>query len=285
MKSTILAGLLVLAAGAAGLMAQPTKNEKAPEAAGAPAGPHPKSPDEQKALVAMIQAQGKPDDMIAAAENLITKFADTDYKDVALLFEAQAYQAKNDAEKAQLYAERATDANPKNFQAAIMLASVVAQHTRENDLDKADKLAKVQKYASQAIETLNAATKPNPQISDQDWENAKKDLIAQAHEALGLGAFVDKKYDAAITEFKAAVDGAARPDPASKVRLASAYQNAKRYDESIAMAESVMNDATAPQQVKQFAQAIRAGSVVAKNKATGQSTAPAPPAQVEIKPQ
>ena len=54
---------------------------------------------------------------IAAAENLITKFADTDFKEIALYIEADAYQQKGDPDKAQIYAERALEANPKNFQA------------------------------------------------------------------------------------------------------------------------------------------------------------------------
>lgn len=282
MKRTILAAVL-LAAGATGLMAQ---KGAAAAPAGQPKGPAPKSQAELTALQAMFGAQGNPDNMITTAEALLTKFADTDFKDTALFFEATAYQQKGDTEKAQIFAERAVDANPKNFQASLMLAQSIAQHTRENDLDKEEKLAKAEKYANMTIASLKDAPKPNPQITDQQWDDAKKDLTAQSHDVLGMADLTRKKYDGAVTEFKSAIDGAAHPEPASKVRLASAYQNMGKYDESIAAAESVMNDAQAPQTIKQVAQAIRAGSVVAKNKANGQSTAtPTAPPQVEIKKQ
>ena len=56
-----------------------------------------------------VQALGRaadPDATIAAAENLLAKFADTEFKDLALLMEANAYQQKGDPAKAQIFAER-----------------------------------------------------------------------------------------------------------------------------------------------------------------------------------
>lgn len=275
MRQTVFAAILAVAVGVPGLMAQQPKGE--------PKGPHPKSKGEQDALVAMFNAQGKPDEEIQAAEALLTKYADTDYKDTALFFEATAYQQKGDVDKAQVFAERALDANPKNFQASLMLSEMIAQHTRENDLDRADKLAKADKYGNQTIETLKTMEKPNPQLTDQQWEDAKKDLSARAHDALGMSALVAKKYDQAIAEFKMAVEGAAHPEPAYEVRLASAYNAGGKYDDCIATANKVMNEADTPTQIKQVAQSIRAQATVAKQKASGGAAAPAPPAQVQVK--
>ena len=282
MKRIILVAMLAALTGVPGMMAQ--KKGAAPQG-GQPQqqGPMPKSKGEQEALVAMFNAQGKPDDEIAAAEALLTKYADTDFKDTALFFEATAYQQKNDVEKAQLFAERALAANPKNFQASLMLSEMIAQHTRENDLDKEEKLAKAEKYGNDTIATLNAAAKPNPQITDQQWDEAKKDLIARTHDALGMAALVRKKYDVAINEFKMSVEGAAHPEPAYEVRLATAYNAAGKYDDAIATADKVMAEAETPTQIKQVAQSIRAGATVAKQKAAGGGGTPSAPAQVEVK--
>jgi hypothetical protein len=77
------------------------------------------------------------------------------------------------------------------------------------------------------------------------------------------------------------VDGAAHPEPAFQVRLASAYSSAGQYDNAIAAADKVMNDAQTPTQIKQVAQSIRAGASVAKQKAGQGGNSSAPP-QVEI---
>jgi hypothetical protein len=167
------------------------------------------------------------------------------------------------------------EANPKYFQASLMLAELLAQSTRENDLDKEEKLSKSEKYAHDAIQMVAAAPKPNPQLSDQQWEEAKKDLTADAHNALGLAALVRKKYDVATTEFKTAADGAAHPEPAYLVREASALQLSGKNDEAIAICDKLMADTSVFPQIRQVAQAVRATAIKAGGKNT---TVPAAPA-------
>jgi tetratricopeptide (TPR) repeat protein len=285
MKRTILTGILILAAGVSGVMAQ--KKSATPPATAAPKGPAPKSADELKALQALFMAAGKPDEVIMAAENVLTKFPDTDFKDTVLFMEAEAYRQKGDKEKMQIYAERTLAANPKHFQAELMLSESLVQGTREHDLDRDEKLGKADKYANDAIEAINGASKPNPQLTDQKWEDIKKDLVAEAHDALGLSAIQSKKWDVAIAQLKMAVEGAASPEPAYQIRLASAYQGAGKYDEAIELAEKVMNDPTNPPNIKSVAQSMRAQAVVAKKGAAGGGAQPAggtpPPAQIDVK--
>ena len=271
MKRMILTAAIV-AASVCGLLAQSAKQ-----------APRPKSLGELPALHAVFAASAKNDSdgIITAAENVLAKFKDTDFKDTLLFLEAQAYQLKGDKVKGQVYAERALTANPDNYQAALMLAEATVQGTGEHDLDRDDKLAKADKYANQAITSVNAAAKPNQQLTDDQWNDFKKDMVAQAHDALGMSALDRKDYNKSITELKMAVDGAAHPEPAYMVRLASAYQSAGKYDDAIATAEKVMNDPQAPQQVKSVAQSVRASAVVAKNGGKP-ANAPAPPPQVEI---
>jgi tetratricopeptide (TPR) repeat protein len=253
----ILTGALALVAGVSSLMAQ----------AKAPA---PKSKDELAALQALVNARANPDATIKAAEELMTKFADTEFKDMALFSEAGAYEQKRDMDKAQTYAERTLEANPKYYQATLMLAELLAQNTRENDLDKEEKLTKSEKYAHDTIAMVKEAPKPNPQIPDQQWEDAKKDLTAEAHNALGLASLTRKKFDVAFTEFKTAADGAAHPEPAYQVREASALQSGGKYDEAIAICDKIMADQSVHPQIRQVAQAIRATAI----KAGGKNTTP-----------
>src|SRR4051795_8185380 len=143
MKRMILTGTLALATGFTSLMAQ-AKKDNAP--AQPPQGqqrpgqgqliPGTKSVGESEALMTLVQAQGNPDATIKAAEDLLTKYADTTFKETALLAEATAYQQKGDADKAQIYGERVLETNPKNFQAQLMMGEILSTHTRENDLDK-----------------------------------------------------------------------------------------------------------------------------------------------------
>ncbi|MCC6343798.1 MAG: hypothetical protein IT166_16465 [Bryobacterales bacterium] len=224
--------------------------------------PQPKSQKEVEAIMA-IQNAPDPDARIAAVENLLSKFADTEFKGFALYIATVSAQQKNDYEKMMLYAERTLEADPKSYPTMLIMATGLAQRTREFDLDKEEKLAKAEKLANQAGELLKTAQKPNPAMTDEQWAAAKKDFEGQQHEALGLVALGRKKYDVAITEMKAAVD--ASGDAANMVRLGQVYNMAGKPDEAIATLEKVMAMADVPQQIKQIAQAERARAVQIKS--------------------
>jgi tetratricopeptide (TPR) repeat protein len=218
--------------------------------------PQPKSQKEVEALQALFGAKD-PDSRIAAAEALLTKFADTEFKSIALSMEAMSYEQKNEFEKMVIFAERSIKADPKNYSSLLMLAGGIAKRARDTDFDLNEKLTQVDKYSKSALEILKDAEKPNPQIPDDQWIAAKKDYASQAHEALALAATLRKQYDVAIAEFKEAVDGAATPDPATMVRMAQTYVQAGKRDEAIAMLNKVIGGADVHPQVKQYAQAER----------------------------
>jgi tetratricopeptide (TPR) repeat protein len=227
--------------------------------------PGAKSPGESQAVIELIKSQGNPDATIKAGEELLTKYADTVFKENALLAIASAYQQKGDADRAIIYAERIlTEANPKSFQAQLLLGELLAGRTRENDLDKEEKLTKAEKALNDAIANVNAAAKPNPQLTDEQWAEGKKFVTAQAHNGLGMAALVRKKYDVAITEFKTAAD--TDPQPAYLVRLASAYESAGKHDEAIATVDKVLADPQLHPQIKAVATNIKNAATANKGK-------------------
>lgn len=223
----------------------------------------PKSQKELEAVQAMFNAQD-PDSRIKAAEELITKFADTDFKAVALQLIAMSYQQKNDADKMVIYAERLLEADPKSYVAMNMIATALAQRTREFDLDKEEKLGRAEKLAKESIEAIKTADKPNPQLTDEQWEGAKKEFTAESHEALGLVAMARKKYDDAIAAYKASVEGSTQPNAATMVRLGAAYNAAGKPDEAIAILDKALATADLHPSIKSFATAEKEKAVKAK---------------------
>jgi tetratricopeptide (TPR) repeat protein len=209
---------------------------------------------EAEAINAVASAK-TPDEKITAAENLISNFADTDFKAWALEAAAEASEQKNDFAKAIFYAERALEADPKYIDSLILVARETAAHTRENDLDRDDKLAKADKDAKQALELIPGETKPSSiKATDAQWEEFKKDETAQAHVALGLSAMVRKKYAEAATEFQTAVDNETMPDPTHMIRLANAYNEAGKPDEALNVANKLLAMADLNPGYKRFAQ-------------------------------
>lgn len=211
-----------------------------------------KSQKEGEAIQAMFTTQD-PDARIAAAMNLITKFADTDYKSTAFYIAAFSALQKNDLENVVVYCEKAIEADDKNYGCMILLASALAQRTREFDLDKEEKLGRAEKMAKQAIELVKTAPKPNPSVTDEQWEAGKKDYIGQAHEALGVAAMVRKNYAGCAENLGLAVSNSMQPDPATMVRLGNCLRMEKKYDEAIAILDKALADPQAAAVVKQAA--------------------------------
>jgi len=262
MKRLILAAAL-MAAGAVGLFAQPS-NAKA---AAAPAGPRPKSPDELKALQAWqaaLQANDS-DAIIKAVDDVLTRFPNTDFKAAVLETEAEAYKQKQDWAKAQIYADMALTANPKSYNAALMLAEIPAKHTGEHDLDKEESLTKAEGFAKQAIELINAQPKL-AQFTDEQWSDYQKQVVGQAQDYLGLISADRKNWDAAAAAFKTAV--ASTPEPAFKVHLANALVQAAKYDEAIAVCDQILGEANLNPRIAAAAKSIKTGAADAKAKAT-----------------
>jgi tetratricopeptide (TPR) repeat protein len=274
MKRTILAGILAMAAGIACLAQAPAGKPPAP--------PKAKSQEEAKAIQAMMAAVG-PDAIIKAADDLQTKFVDTQFKELALSAEANAYRSKGDPDsliKAQIYGEQTLALNPANVDANMLIAEIIIQTTAARALDREEQLAKAQKCLTAAQDGLKNLTKPDSRMPDTDWASVKQENSARIHNDFGMLASTRKNWDVAITEFKAAIaDG---DQPTYQARLAATYLQAGRNAEAIALCDKVLADPftgvpeAAVAQIKKYVSTVKAQAV----KAAAAKAAPAttPPA-------
>ena len=245
--------------------------------------PQPKSQKEVDALQAVSKAT-TPDEQLKAIDNVLLNFADTEYKVPLLQMAVNVASQKGDYAATTTYSERLLAADPKNIFALSTMAREIPNHTREFDLDKDEKLAKAEKYAKETLEDAPAAPKPNPQITDEQWEKAKKEFVVEAHADLGKIDELRKQNDAAINEFKTAQDMSPEPSAVITANLGDAYLKAGKYDDAIAAFDkaAAMPDANA--QVKAFIAAKKAEAAKAKTSgAKPASGATAAPGQVEIK--
>lgn len=229
--------------------AAPAAGAAAP--AEAPKGPHPKSAEENNALLEMFKAQD-PDSQIKAAQDILDKFPDTDYKAQVLLVQAQGYHEKKDDPKAIVAGEKSLEADPKSYEGLLLLAEIYSRTTRSTDLDMDDRLAKSDKYAHDALTVLATAEKPKPEITDEQWAGVKQGETERAYMALGLSAILKKKYDEAKTDLEKAMS--LYPDPLDMLYIERAYTAAKRYDDALAwIAKVEANPAPEAAQFKEIA--------------------------------
>jgi tetratricopeptide (TPR) repeat protein len=219
------------------------------------AGPRPKTQKESDALQKVLQAQQAQnwDGEIQAINDVLENFADTDYKNLLLSMAVDAAQNKGDYAQTVAFGEQAIQADPNNITARVTMAEDIAQHTRENDLDKEQSLKKVDDYANKALDLLKNANTPPAGMNPASWPDTRKLLTSQSYDALGQAADLRKKYPDAITNFKAAVD-ADSSNNIALARLAKAYTDNKQYDDAIATADKVLALPNLQPVVKTYAQ-------------------------------
>ncbi len=227
--------------------------------------PAPKSQKEVDALNAMFQATDG-DSRIKAADTLLTKFADTDFKALALYMIATSYNDKKDATNTIVYGERVVEADGKSAlgaHARIMIATSLASSTKEFDFDKEEKLGRADKLAKEAVEVVKTAPKFNPTLTDEQWDGAKKGYMAEAYVALGMSATIRKNWNEAIANYKLSAE--ADPENAATwVRLGAAQSSAAKYDDAIATLDKVIAKAGVDAAIVNYAKSEKERAVKLK---------------------
>ena len=208
-----------------------------------------------------------PDARVEAIEKVLTEFADTEFKAVLLQVAVQSEQQKGDYERTTFYCQRLLEADPKNAYAMVTLATETARHIRENDLDKNENLAKVDKWAKDGIEAAKVLPKPRPEVPDADWETQKKGLEAEGWTAMGMAAALRKNFDGAVTDYQESLKLDATPDPSTLVRLAQAYISGGKLDQAGTTLDQAIATPNVNPQIRSIAESLKAD--VAKRKAAG----------------
>jgi tetratricopeptide (TPR) repeat protein len=246
--------------------------------------PQPKSQKEVDAIIAIQDAQNA-DERIKASEELLRRFADTEFKEFALQMQTLSYQEKNDFENMIIAGERTLEINGENVVVLIAMAQALPQRTREHDLDREEKLGKAEQYAKKAQTLIPNLEKFNAEIPDETWADYKKGAMAQVHEALGLVALTRKNYPAAEASFKQAVDLSPQPDGMTLYRLGTTYAMQNKHDEAIATLEKSVAAGGVRVGARDLAAEAKAASEKAKASGGGaaEGTSAGGPPQVEIK--
>ena len=127
-------------------------------------GPRARSQKEVDALMAFQNATD-PDARIQAAEKVLMKFKNTEYKEWLLYNMVASAGEKKDYVQMEVYGDRLLEVNPEHGLLLVDLASVIAGQARPDDLDKSERLAKAEGFAKKALRIV--PTMPVPQCGVQ----------------------------------------------------------------------------------------------------------------------
>jgi tetratricopeptide (TPR) repeat protein len=238
MRINILLSLAVLAAwafsGATARAVSPSGPGLAQAAGGQAAakGPQWKSREEYDAYQAMAK-ETDPHKKITAAEAVIAKYPNSDFRDIAYVQEVGAYQQLGQSDQAIAAAKKALGANPDNLDALTYLCFAFPFVYNSKATDAAAQLDQTDQYGKHGLEVLGKLQKP-AQVTDEQFTSYVKAKRAIFNNAVGFVALQKKDYPSSMTALKAAIDDNPT-DPLTFSLLGQdyLYSNPPDYDNAI----------------------------------------------------
>ena len=138
--------------------------------------------------------------------------------------------------------------DPDDPEALVGVAQVLAERTRETDLDKDQRLDEGTKLALHAIETTTQ-TSPYRRVLRRTKSTPTKGFLrSTAYYVLGTIQYTREKYADAESYFRKSMDAfPSQPDPLAVLRLALSLDKQEKYPEALKYAnQAVRHDAIQP---------------------------------------
>ena len=229
-----------------GKPATPAGQQTAP-AAEAPQGKRPPQAktqpefDAYKAAVALTDAAAQE----KAVDDFATKFPDSELRPLLYKAVMHSYQQVNNADKMMEMARKVLTSDPDDPEALVGVAQVLAERTRDTDLDKDQRLAEARKDAQRSLVTVDTDIPTANQPPDK-IEAYKGFLRSEAYAILGTLDFNNKAWADSEGNLRKSIDALPQnPDPIAVFRLSVALDMQSKYPEALKYANQAV-DMTKP---------------------------------------
>lgn len=213
------------------------------QAAATPPGKRPPAAKTQpefeayKAAIALTDAAASE----KAADDFAAKFPDSELRVVLYKAAMQKYQQTNTAEKMLDMAQKALTVDPDDPEALVSSAQVLAERTRDTDLDKDQKLAEAKKNAERALVTVDTDV-PTSGYPPERIDQFKRYVKSEAYAIIGTLASNAKNYSEAETNLKKSIDAfPEQVDSVAVLRLAVALDMQNKIPDALKYANQAVD--------------------------------------------
>jgi len=219
--------------------AQPGQ-QTAPAAAQGKRPPAAKTQPEYTAYQAVV-ALTDPAAQEKAADDFAAKFPDSELRVVAYKSVMHAYQQGNQADKMMDTARKVLSYDGDDPEALLGVSQVLAERTRDTDLDKDQRLAEARKDAERALVTVDTDV-PTAGQPQERVDAYRGFLRSDAYAILGTLDFNNKAWASAETNFKKSIDALPQNvDPIAVFRLSVALDMQDKIPEALKYANQAVD--------------------------------------------
>jgi tetratricopeptide (TPR) repeat protein len=220
----------------------PAAGQAAGQAA-APAGKRPPQAktqpefDAYKAAAALTDAAAQE----KAAADFAAKFPDSELRPLLYKAVMHAYQQANNADKMMEMAQKVLTFDPDDPEALLGVAQVLAERTRDTDLDRDQRLAEARKDAQRALVTVDTDI-PSSGSPPEKVEAYKGFLRSDAYAILGTLDFNAKAWADAEGNLRKSIEAFPQQvDPIAVFRLSVALDMQNKYPEALKYANQAVD--------------------------------------------
>lgn len=230
-----------------------------------------KSPADAQQVAATVAARAEK-----AADDFATKFPDSEVK--ILLYKAamRNYQNANNAEKTEAMGRKVLSLDGDDPESLVTVAEVIAERTRESDLDRDQRYDEAKKMAQKALGTVDTDILVPAGTPQERVDAYKSGLRSQAYSIMGAIEYNKNNFAGAQTNLEKSIDAyPAQPDAVVVLRLALALdkQGPQKYPEALKVANRAVELTQDNTQIGTLARRERDRL----QQLTGGTVAPAPP--------
>lgn len=175
--------------------------------------------------------------MEKAADDFATKYPDSELRIILYKTDMHLYQNANNAEKTEAMGRKVLALDPDDPDALTVVAEVIAERTRDTDLDKDQRYAEGLKMAEHALSTVDTDVAVPPNTPQEKVDAFKSGLRAQAYSTMGTIGYNQNHFPEAQADFQKAIDAfPSQPYAPDILRLALALDKQSKYEEALKFA-------------------------------------------------
>ena len=181
-----------------------------------------------------LQDESDVDRRIRMADEFEKKFPSSALLSYVYTVAAKAHQEKGEFEGAIQDGQKSLKLDPDNTFSLIIMALVLPQPNLLKGAPKevGQRLVEAEADANRAL-TLLEKLKPRPGETDEQFQQRKGALAADAHFALGMAETQQDQFEEALAQYQTAISSTSKPTFQYYYRLAEAYASIGQVPEAI----------------------------------------------------
>jgi tetratricopeptide (TPR) repeat protein len=210
--------------------------------AAVPAGKRPPQAKTQEEFAAYKTAAALTDPAAQekAADDFAAKFPDSELRQLLYRAVVASYQRSNDMDKMLEVSQKLLAIDPDDPQALLGVAQVLAERTRETDLDKDQRLAEARKDSQRALVTVDTDLPGG--LPPEKVDVFKGYVRSEAYEIVGTLDFNAKSWADAEGNLRKSIDAYPQEvDPIAIFRLSVALDMQNKYPEALKYANQAVS--------------------------------------------